>query len=158
MLTIGTLAKVAAQIYGCNLEDLLSYCEHADGSVVIIAPSGQKFTYSADEIMIKVLESTQPAPEVATSRDDIAFDGVAKLEGLEPVRQGDAGQEEEDDSAPDLASIPETSAADSVTEARAVAEKATVAKKKTRNAGQKKSTAPKSEGGDQMQVDKDLPS
>jgi hypothetical protein len=37
---------------------LLSWSEKDDGSVVIIAPTGQKFTYSADEIMRKILEPT----------------------------------------------------------------------------------------------------
>lgn len=106
MLMIGTLAKVAAQIYGCNLEDLLSYCEHADGSVVIIAPTGQKFAYSADEIMAKVLESTRPAPDVATGEADIPDGVVAKPEGLESVRQGN------DDAGLGLVSGPEAAAGD----------------------------------------------
>jgi hypothetical protein len=52
----GSLAAVAAKIYGCGVSDLLSWSEKDNGSVVIIAPTGQKFTYSADEIMRKILE------------------------------------------------------------------------------------------------------
>jgi hypothetical protein len=52
----GSLVSVAAKIYGCGVSDLLSWSEKDDGSVVIIAPTGQKFTYSADEIMRKILE------------------------------------------------------------------------------------------------------
>jgi hypothetical protein len=52
----GSLVAVAAKIYGCGVSDLLSWSEKDDGSVVIIAPTGQKFTYSADEIMKKILE------------------------------------------------------------------------------------------------------
>jgi hypothetical protein len=54
----GSLVAVAAKIYGCGVSDLLSWSEKDDGSVVIIAPTGQKFTYSADEIMKKILEPT----------------------------------------------------------------------------------------------------
>jgi hypothetical protein len=54
----GSLVAVAAKIYGCGVSDLLSWAEKDDGSVVIIAPTGQKFTYSADEIMKKILEPT----------------------------------------------------------------------------------------------------
>jgi hypothetical protein len=54
----GSLVAVAAKIYGCEVSDLLSWAEKDDGSVVIIAPTGQKFTYSANEIMKKILEPT----------------------------------------------------------------------------------------------------
>jgi hypothetical protein len=55
--------QLAAAIYGCRVEELLSYREYEDGSVVIIAPSGQKFAYSAEAIMQFVLgEESPPAP------------------------------------------------------------------------------------------------
>ena len=54
----GLLVEVAARIYGCKVKDLLSWSEKEDGSVVIIAPTGQKFTYSAEEIV-------QAVPRVA---------------------------------------------------------------------------------------------
>ena len=55
--------QLAAQIYGCRVEELLSYREHEDGSVVIIAPSGQKFAYSAESIKQVILaEESPPAP------------------------------------------------------------------------------------------------
>jgi hypothetical protein len=54
----GALVEVAARIYGCKVKDLLSWSEKEDGSVVIIAPTGQKFTYSAEEIV-------QAVPRVA---------------------------------------------------------------------------------------------
>ena len=55
--------QLAAQIYGCRVEELLSYREHEDGSVVIIAPSGQKFAYSAESIkQVMLAEESPPAP------------------------------------------------------------------------------------------------
>ena len=58
-----SLVQLAAKLYGCPMADLLSYREYEDGSVVIIAPSGQKFTYSAESIMQFVLrEESPPAP------------------------------------------------------------------------------------------------
>ena len=51
--------QLAARIYGCPVEELLSYREYDDGSVVIIAPTGQKFTYSAHSIMECALKSTE---------------------------------------------------------------------------------------------------
>ena len=55
--------QLAAQIYGCRVEELLSYREYEDGSVVIIAPSGQKFSFSAESIkQVMLAEESPPAP------------------------------------------------------------------------------------------------
>ena len=54
--------QLAARIYGCPVEQLLSYREYDDGSVVIIAPTGQKFTYSAHSIMEYALKSAEESP------------------------------------------------------------------------------------------------
>jgi hypothetical protein len=71
---------LAALVYGCNTEDLLSYHEFEDGSVVIIAPTGQKFTYSAQrlhEMLIEIPEHDSP--------DDSADDrGVQHKAGETP--------------------------------------------------------------------------
>ena len=55
-----SLVQLAARLYGCPVEELLSYREYEDGSVVIIAPSGQKFTYPAESIMQFVLREESP--------------------------------------------------------------------------------------------------
>jgi hypothetical protein len=54
--------QLAARIYGCPVEELLSYREYDDGAVVIIAPTGQKFTYSAHSIMEYALKSAEGSP------------------------------------------------------------------------------------------------
>jgi hypothetical protein len=54
---------LAALIYGCNTEDFLSHHEFEDGSVAIIAPTGQKFTYSAQrlhELLQDISEDDSP--------------------------------------------------------------------------------------------------
>ena len=61
------LVEIAAQIYSCKVEELLSYCEYEDGSVVIIAPTGQKFAYSAEQIMKRILENAEESPEATVS-------------------------------------------------------------------------------------------
>ena len=61
--------ELAARIYGCDLSDLLAYHEFEDGSVAIIAPTGQKFTYSADRLLQETLKSPTPAPSTATHSD-----------------------------------------------------------------------------------------
>ena len=53
--------QLAARIYGCPVEDLLSHRVYPDGSVVIIAPTGQKFAYSA-ESLLQELARQSPAP------------------------------------------------------------------------------------------------
>jgi hypothetical protein len=54
----GALVDVAARIYGCQVDELLSWSEKEDGSVAIIAPTGQKFTYSGLDIMQELLKET----------------------------------------------------------------------------------------------------
>jgi hypothetical protein len=54
----GALVDVAARIYGCKVDELLSWSEKEDGSVVIIAPTGQKFTYSGLDIMQELVKET----------------------------------------------------------------------------------------------------
>ena len=68
-----SLVQLAAKLYGCPVEQLLSYREYDDGAVVIIAPTGQKFTYSAHSIMEYALKSAQGSP-AATSGSMIAGD------------------------------------------------------------------------------------
>ena len=68
-----TPIQLAAKLYGCPVEELLSYREYDDGSVVIIAPTGQKFTYSAHSIMEYALKSAEGSP-AATSGSMIAGD------------------------------------------------------------------------------------
>jgi hypothetical protein len=53
--------QLAAHLYGCQVEDLLSHRVYPDGSVVIIAPTGQKFTYSAEALLAE-LARQNPAP------------------------------------------------------------------------------------------------
>ena len=45
--------EVAAALYGCDQEELIKFRECENGSVVIIAPTGQKFTYSAEQLEAK---------------------------------------------------------------------------------------------------------
>ena len=47
----GSLAAVAARKHGCTLDDLLKWREDEDGTVVIILATGQKYTYSAIEML-----------------------------------------------------------------------------------------------------------
>ena len=58
------LVEIAAQIYSCKVEELLSYREYENGSVVIIAPTGQKFTYSPEQIMGRILKNAEMVSEV----------------------------------------------------------------------------------------------
>ena len=62
-----SLVQLAAAIYGCRVEELLSYREYEDGSVVIIAPSGQKFAYSGEALLAELARQApaQTAGQVA---------------------------------------------------------------------------------------------
>ena len=58
-----TPLQLAARLYGCPVEDLLSHRVYPDGSVVIIAPTGQKFAYSAEALLEELArQSPVPAP------------------------------------------------------------------------------------------------
>ena len=58
-----SLVQLAAKLYGCPVEELLSYREYENGSVAIIAPSGQKYSYSSESIMQFVLKKEAEAPK-----------------------------------------------------------------------------------------------
>ena len=64
-----TPLQLAARLYGCPLEDLLSHRVYPDGSVVIIAPTGQKFAYSA-EALLKELAKQSPVPAPGPTAGD----------------------------------------------------------------------------------------
>ena len=49
----------AAAIYGCKVSELMSYGISDVGRVSIIAPTGQKFIYSAEQIA----EAMKPKPK-----------------------------------------------------------------------------------------------
>jgi len=70
------LIKLAAEKFGCQVEELLAYAIRED-CVVIIAPTGQKFTYTNDELeairarMMKAAPAKvakAPEPEAQPSR------------------------------------------------------------------------------------------
>ena len=42
--------EIAAVICGCKVEEIISYRMMENGFISIIAPTGQKFVYSADQI------------------------------------------------------------------------------------------------------------
>ena len=97
----GSPVDLAVAIYGCKVEDLLSYHEFEDGSVAIIAPTGQKFTYPAEQLLQQLMvqaaiEMTaigraKKAPDVElvtpTSPSDVLNDvgagDVVKTTGME---------------------------------------------------------------------------
>ena len=64
-----TPLQLAARLYGCPLEDLLSHRAYPDGSVVIIAPTGQKFTYSPEALLAE-LTTQSPAPTLRPPAGD----------------------------------------------------------------------------------------
>jgi hypothetical protein len=67
---------LAALIYDCDTQDLLSYHEFPDGSVTIIAPTGQKFHYSAARIHEMLLEVTEDDwPQETLDETPADFDG-----------------------------------------------------------------------------------
>jgi len=59
--------EVAAALYGCDQEELIKFRECENGSVVIIAPTGQKFTYSAEQLEAK-REKMKPKPKPRARR------------------------------------------------------------------------------------------
>ena len=60
--------EMAAGIYGCEVGELMAWHEFEDGSVAIIAPSGQKFTYPADRLAQERMEPVEPAPASVMAR------------------------------------------------------------------------------------------
>lgn len=57
---------VAAALYGCQVEELMGFAEREDGSLVIIAPTGQKFRY--DQVLVnakraEMAEAAKPKPK-----------------------------------------------------------------------------------------------
>jgi hypothetical protein len=102
---------LAALVYGCNTEDLLSYHEFPDGSVTIIAPTGQKFHYSAARIHEMLLEVTEDDwPEEILDDTPADFDGNQVLNDIlaKLARQMDLNTAE---SAGDAAPRPESNQA-----------------------------------------------
>lgn len=106
----GSPVDLAVAIYGCKVEDLLSYHEFEDGSVAIIAPTGQKFTYPAEQLLQQLMvqaaiEMTaigraKKAPDVelvpptppSDILNDIGADDVAKTAEMEaPAESPQAG-------------------------------------------------------------------
>ena len=66
-----TPLQLAARLYGCPVEDLLSHRAYPDGSVAIIAPSGQKFAYSAESLLQELArQSPVPAPRQAAGDEE----------------------------------------------------------------------------------------
>jgi hypothetical protein len=111
---------LAALIYDCDTEDLLSYHEFPDGSVTIIASTGQKFHYSAARIHEMLLEVTEDEwPEHILDETPADFDGnqvlndiLAKLaRQMDPdtaESAGDAGPRSQSNQAP----LPEVAASE----------------------------------------------
>lgn len=62
----GSPVDLAAAIYGCKVEELLSYHEFEDGSVAIIAPTGQKFTYPVETLLARLVQQIKEERAVAT--------------------------------------------------------------------------------------------
>jgi len=56
----------AAKIYGCKVSELMKVRFGENGSVVIIAPTGQKFIYSAEQIAEAMPKRKAPAKSRAT--------------------------------------------------------------------------------------------
>ena len=69
--------QAAAGIYGCMVDDLMSYRHLDDGAVVIIAPTGQKFIYPAAEIDAMCEEMT-PKREAPAAKKAAAKKASAK--------------------------------------------------------------------------------
>ena len=59
--------EVAAALFGCEPEELIKFREGEDGAVVIIAPTGQKFVYSAEQLEAK-REKMKPTPKPRARR------------------------------------------------------------------------------------------
>lgn len=59
--------ELAARLYGCEVGELLSQHEFKDGSVAIIAPTGQKFVYSAERILEE--QDKDMAPTLTDSQE-----------------------------------------------------------------------------------------
>ena len=62
---------VAAALYGCQVDELLSFAEREDGSLVIIAPTGQTFRY--DQVLVnaqraEMAEAAKPKPKPRARR------------------------------------------------------------------------------------------
>ena len=55
--------ELAAGIFGCNVEEILSFRLLPSGGINIIAPTGQKFTYSDGELEEQLHKVTKPEPK-----------------------------------------------------------------------------------------------
>lgn len=66
--------QLAAAIYGCEPRELLAHHEFEDGSIAIIAPSGQKFIYPAERILeerVKQMDTPPVTPKEAKEQEPI---------------------------------------------------------------------------------------
>jgi hypothetical protein len=65
-MAIDKRITAAARIYGCKGSELMKVRFVDDGSVVIIAPTGQKFIYSAEQIAEATPKRRAPAKPKAS--------------------------------------------------------------------------------------------
>ena len=132
-----SLVQLAARLYGCPVEELLSYREYEDGSVVIIAPSGQKFAYSAESIKQVMLaeESPQATLSVAAPLEKAGEESPPTPldKGGAEAQEGPEGPEEQE--VPEAAEVPKVSKVSKVAKVAEVAEVAKVVEVVNEHAG-----------------------
>jgi len=81
-----TIKKLAALKFGCKPEELLAFRILEDGGAVIIAPTGQKFTYTKEELNQQV-GATHGSPLLARRANSsrLAASPKSKQSSTRPV-------------------------------------------------------------------------
>jgi hypothetical protein len=74
--------KAAADLFGCSPSEFMSHRLLDDGGVVIIAPTGQKFRYSAEQL---AKAKAEPEPEEQEESESVEY--AEETHSLEQLKE-----------------------------------------------------------------------